>query len=346
MSSTAALFCGLASEPFQLVLLRFIVGAGMAFFFSSSITLIADYGRAKSTGLSIGGLNAAHSAGGIIGIFGWILVASATGWRQSILLSGAIGILSGLFMVVALPRDLHLSDNKRGSESMLVGEKNIAGSDDKSRHPPAAPGLLRNTLQILSDAGLARIGIFLIGIQGAWALVLTYLVVYLQSLSVPAQTAGIIASLPLISAIISAPLLGRLYDNTRKAARIMVICGIGISLTLVFAASGSIPIITAAVILTGVFSGGGFTVAYAKARSLQITTFGRAGDGILSRDSQDFRYGALKVAWINGISLVGVVWMPLLFSYIAKQFGYQWAWPLSAAMVIPFVAILLTARRN
>lgn len=360
VSSSAALFFGFASEPLQLVWLRFIVGAGMAFFFSSSITLIAAYSKGRSAGLSIGALNAAHSAGGVIGIFGWILLAEVAGWRQSIVISGAIGIISAVFMVVALPRTGSMSGRNSGrnldsNEAKGIETNNAAaGLGDQTGSPPITQSILRDTLEILSNASLARVGIFLVGIQGAWALVLTYLVVYLQYLSVPAQLAGVITSLPLISAIVSAPLLGRLYDRIRSATRILLICGIGIGVTLASISTGSLVIITASVILTGIFSGGAFTVAYAKARSLEIFPASKIGEanaimsGRTTGNSRafEFNYGALKVAWINGISLVGVLWMPLVFSYAVKQLGYQGAWLLSAGLVIPFVAIPFAARRK
>lgn len=48
VSSAAALATGLVSDAFQLVWLRFAVGLGMAFFFSSGIVLIANYSSKKS----------------------------------------------------------------------------------------------------------------------------------------------------------------------------------------------------------------------------------------------------------------------------------------------------------
>src|ERR687890_113034 len=154
ISSTAALLCGVISAASQLIWLRFIVGVGMAFFFSSAVILIAKYGKRGFPGFSIGIMNSAHSMGGIIGIFAWIIIAQMVGWRPSLIL---------------------------------------------------------------------------VGIQAAWAVELTFLVIYLEDLRFSVQFVGIIASLPLIFAIISAPLIGRFYDKAKDTKRVVVICGIGTS---------------------------------------------------------------------------------------------------------------------
>ncbi|MEW6605127.1 MAG: MFS transporter, partial [Thermoproteota archaeon] len=104
LSSVAALLYGFTSEASQLVWLRFIVGTGMAFFFSSGVVLIARYAGAKSSGFSIGLMNSAHSIGGIVGIFAWIVIAQMFGWRPSLILGGAIGIATAILMIVAIPR--------------------------------------------------------------------------------------------------------------------------------------------------------------------------------------------------------------------------------------------------
>src|SRR5215218_3619639 len=93
-SSTAALLYGLASEASQLIWLRFIVGFGMAFFFSSAIILIARYGKIGFLGFSICIMNSAHSMGGIIGIFAWIILAQMVGWRLSLIFSGGLGLVT------------------------------------------------------------------------------------------------------------------------------------------------------------------------------------------------------------------------------------------------------------
>ncbi len=69
----------------------------MAFFFGPSVVLISTYLGKGSDGLGIGILNSAHSLGGLVGLFGWIVVAQFVGWRISLIISGILGIMSGTF---------------------------------------------------------------------------------------------------------------------------------------------------------------------------------------------------------------------------------------------------------
>ncbi len=347
LSSTAALLYGFTTEASQLVWLRFIVGAGMAFFFSSGVVLIARHAGPRSSGFSIGLMNSAHSVGGIVGIFAWIVIAQLIGWRPSLILSGAAGIATAILMVVAIPRQ------PEGSTAA-----NNAESKDISREAPEGGGSGRwlnisEIWRILSNPPLVALGLILTGVQAAWALMLTFIVVYLQSLNISLENTGIIASIALISAIVSAPLFGRFYDRAVKdTTKILLVCGIGITVSLVATSIPILPVVIAAVIATGFFAGGAFTVAYAKARIMRTITTGakdvtpttiynlglqpEKDDNKISKDA------ALNVAWINGMSLLGILWMPLVFSLAVKSAGgYPIAWFLSAILIALFIFVPL-----
>src|SRR5918912_3092458 len=193
LSSTAALIYAFSSEPSQLIWLRFIVGAGMAFFFSSGVTLIARHSGPRHSGFSIGLMNSAHSVGGIIGIFVWIIIAQMVGWRLSLVLSGAIGILTAIMMIVVIPRQPTVSTTK---EAFASAESEISSQSNERL-------IKSNTWKILSNGPLIALGLVLTGVQASWALLLTFIVVYLQSLNIMHEGTGAIASLGLISAIAS-----------------------------------------------------------------------------------------------------------------------------------------------
>lgn len=306
VSSAAALATGLVSEASQLTWLRFVVGMGMAFFFSSGVALIANYSAGKkSAGFSIGIMNSAHSVGGIIGIFAWILVAAAIGWRASLVLSGAIGLATALLLAATIPRGGVLRQPLRRSD----------------------------ILGVLASRPLISLGLVLTGIQASWAITLTFLVVYLRDLGVPLAQAGIMASLSLISAIVSAPLVGRIYDRkVHDARKILLACGAGMVLGMAAVASASIIAIAAAVVAVGFSAGGAFTVAYARARKVPVAGW-----------QESYHGGALNVAWVNGLSLLGVLWMPVVFSLAAKGAGgYPSAWLLSAAIAAVFAVVPLS----
>jgi MFS family permease len=342
ISSTAALLCGLVFSSSQLIWLRFIVGFGMAFFFSSAVILIARYGKRGFPGFSIGIMNSAHSMGGIIGIFVWIIIAQMVGWRLSLVLSGVLGLVTALLMIKTIPR----------SNTTLGHDARMENKD----YQPARKGeklKISDALRVLSNGTLFYLGLVLIGVQAAWAVELTFIVIYLQNLGFSAELAGIIASLPLILAIVSAPLIGGFYDKVRDTRRVLVICGIGTSMAIAGLSLGSLYLIITSVILTGFFSGGAFTVVYEKARSLLIEGIPdhrnnsrktievnrrniHDKDNLLNNPSY---YDTLKVAWVNGLSLIGVLWTPIVFSYIAEESSYELAWIFSAVVIALFTLI-------
>ena len=342
ITSAAALLCGLVYSSSQLVWLRFVVGFGMAFFFSSAVVLIARHGKRGFPGFSIGLMNSAHSMGGIIGIFVWINIAQIFGWRSSIILSGVLGLGTALLMIMTIPRNKITVD----------GDSRI---DDKSYQPTRKEQEFKifDALRVLSDRTLICLGLILIGIQAAWAAEFTFLVIYLGNLGFSVQLVGIIASLPLIFAIISAPLIGRLYDKTGDMKRLLIICGIGTSMAIAGLSIDSLYMIITSVILTGFFSGGAFTVIYEKARTVLIDSTVHDGKtptfphlqtdrGNFSERKQHFfkdpsYFDTLKVAWVNGLSLIGILWTPIAFSYVVEESSYDLAWIISAAITAVFV---------
>ena len=343
ISSMAALLCGLVLSSSELIWLRFIVGFGMAFFFSSAVILIARYGKRGFHGFSIGLMNSAHSMGGIIGIFAWIIIAQMVGWRVSLMLSGVLGLVTALFMIMTIPRS-------------NITLENYARMDNKDfqRGRIAEKLKISDVLRVLSNRTLVYLGITLMGIQAAWAVELTFIVIYLENLGVSAELAGIIASMPLILAIVSAPIIGGLYDKVRDTKTVLLICGVGASMAIIGLSLGSLYSIIPSVILTGFFSGGAFTVVYAKARTLLIegiadhrnnTTIIPRGANRRNFHNKDNRlnypyyYDTLKVAWVNGLSLIGVLWTPLVFSYVAEENSYELAWILSAIVTALFILV-------
>jgi MFS family permease len=348
IASIAALLCGLAFSSSQLVWLRFIVGFGMAFFFSSAVILIARFGKRGFPGFSIGIMNSAHSIGGIIGIFAWISIAQMVGWRSSLILSGVLGLGTALLMIIAFLRN----------------RQSVIDDDSSNYNGYYLPTTTReerfkflDVSRVLSNRTLLCLGIILIGIQAAWAVELTFLVLYLGNLGFSVQLIGIIASLPLIFAIISAPLIGRFYDKARDASRVIIICGIATSIGLAGLSIDDLYVIIISVIITGFFSGGTFTVVYERARRVSVEGVATQRKGSTFADNESSRVNSiertkqrdldhtsyldtLKVAWVNGLSLIGVLWTPLAFSFIVQESGsYNLAWILSAVTTAAFVII-------
>jgi MFS family permease len=248
-----------------------------------------------------------------------------------------------LLMIMTIPR----------SNMTLRSDARMANKDSQPARK-AEKLKISDALRVLSNRNLVYLGIILLGIQAAWAIELTFIVIYLENLGFSAELAGIIASLPLIFSIISAPLIGRFYDKVRDTRTPLLICGVGASMAMVGLSSGNLYLIITSLILTGFFSGGAFTVVYEKARTLLIegipdhrntaTTSLEANrrnihdkkDNLLNYPSY---YDTLKVAWVNGLSLIGVLWTPIVFSYVAEENSYELAWILSALVTALFILV-------
>ena len=243
ITSSAAFLSGLSTDLLHMVMLRFIVGLGMAFFFGPSVILISKYLGKASEGLGVGLLNSAHALGGIIGIFGWIIITEVTGWRISLMLSGLFGLISGLLLVVSLIREKIQTD---------FGIK------------------ISDLRQILFNKSLIVLGLALLGFQIGSNLTLTFIVFYLADhLNLDPKIAGFIGSFNLIIALVSSPLFGRIYDRINDAKKILIISGIVVSLSMAMIAANTLYIIILSIIIAGFFLAGGFVIVYTKAKQVK-----------------------------------------------------------------------------
>jgi MFS family permease len=295
IASSAALVTGLASNTLQITLLRFIIGLGMACFFGPSVILISKYLGKESEGLGIGLLNSAHALGGIIGLFGWVILAEHFGWRASLILSGGLGI----------------------STAILLKSTLLAGVDE-----------IRNEFKIkvahvfatLFNKSLIILGITLLGFQAGSSMILTFSVFYfVDHLKINPVYAGLIGSLCLIVALASSPFFGRLYDEIGNARKLLLISGLISGLGLVGFATDSLYVITALILITGFFLSAGFVIVYAKAKEI---------------NKAHPQYQTLAVSFVNGVSLFGVFWVPVFFSRAVSSLGYEIAWLLGGLVII------------
>lgn len=243
ITSSAAFLSGLSTDLFQMVVLRFIVGLGMACFFGPSVILISKYLGKGSEGLGVGLLNSAHALGGIIGIFGWIILAEVTGWRISLMLSGLLGIVTGLLLIIALIREKIQID---------FGIK------------------ISELRQILFNKSLIVLGLALLGFQIGSNLTLTFIVFYLADhLNIDPTIAGFVGSFNLIIALISSPLFGKIYDRIKDAKKLLIVSGIVMSSSMAMIAANTLYVIILSIIIAGFFLAGGFVIVYTKAKQVK-----------------------------------------------------------------------------
>lgn len=295
IASSAALVTGLASNTSQITLLRFIIGLGMACFFGPSVILISKYLGKESEGLGIGLLNSAHALGGIIGLFGWVILAEHFGWRASLILSGGLGI----------------------STAILLKSTLLAGVDEISNEFKIK---VSHVFATLFNKSLIILGITLLGFQAGSSMILTFSVFYfVDHLKINPVYAGLIGSLCLIVALASSPFFGRLYDKVGNARKLLLISGLISGLGLVGFATDSLYVITALILITGFFLSAGFVIVYAKAKEI---------------NKAHPQYQTLAISLVNGVSLFGVFWVPVFFSSVVSSLGYEIAWLLGGLVII------------
>ena len=305
LSSIAVIISSLTTQIAVFVILRFIVGLGMAFFFSAGVTLITTYLGKRSEGTGIGLLNSFQAIGGIIGIFGWILVAEVLGWRLSLIMSGILGVAIGLTMIFLLPVETQI----RTTISI---------------------SLLR---KLLFSRYLVSLGVILTATQLAWGLTVSFFVFYLiDRMKIAPEFAGIISSIPLIVYVFTSPITGKIYDKSNNSKWLLLIFSIMLGISIMMNSLDNLTAVILSAIFVGFFATGGFTIIYAITRKIESTTL-----------IQGQEYATLNVSWINGISLMGISWVPVVFSLIINQAGYSIAWFIGGAitliLTIPVLAL-------
>jgi MFS family permease len=305
LSSIAVIISSLTTQIAVFVILRFIVGLGMAFFFSAGVTLITAYLGKRSEGTGIGLLNSFQAIGGIIGIFGWILVAEVLGWRLSLIMSGILGVAISLTMIFLLPVETQI----RTTISI---------------------SLLR---KLLFSRYLVSLGVILTATQLAWGLTVSFFVFYLiDRMKISPEFAGIISSIPLIVYVFTSPITGKIYDKSNNSKWLLLIFSIMLGISTMMNSLDNLTAVILSAIFVGFFATGGFTIIYAITRKIESTTLTHGQE-----------YATLNVSWINGISLMGISWVPVVFSLIINQAGYSIAWFIGGAitliLTIPILAL-------
>jgi MFS family permease len=240
ISSSAALLTGFASNLAEIAALRFFVGLGMAFVFSPGVILMARLLRQGSGGLGVGLYNSAFSLGGVIGLSGWAVLATAVGWRLSLAAGGVLGLLSSVMLWFMVPKDVRRLD-----------------FDVELRHLKT----------ILLDKWLIILSIGMLGLQVGSTICSGFMAYYLeQTVNMGVGEAGTIAALVSVLALASAPFAGRLFDSYGHAKQLLLASGLMMSVGVALAFFGTVYSAVLSAVLVGVSSGAGFTFGFAAAR--------------------------------------------------------------------------------
>jgi MFS family permease len=282
--------------------LRFLVGTGMALVFAPMVVLTSRF-LGNRSGFGAGLVNSAFDFGGLFGLFGWILIATATNWRPSLLLSGTLGLATAILVTVLVPKD------RKDSRFKLSASKLKA---------------------ILTKKILILLGFGALGSNLGSVLISSFMVYYLHSnLQETGPVAGLVASLVEVLPIATSLWGGRLYDRLRRPRPILVTSGIGMVIAMIVC---SVPLTIAAIlgsIVGGIAVGPSSTVAFAAARDMSgvdkeyesltigwvncISLTGSVWPPVVfSFLAESYSYAT---AWLGGSILSLAFLVPLLFAF-------------------------------
>lgn len=213
-------------------------------------------------------------------------------------MSGSLGLVTSLLVFVCVPNDNLRSDFKIDLHPLKL---------------------------ILLDKWLIALSIALLGLTVGNSVVGNFMAYYLENVfHVGIGEAGTIASLAVVSALVTAPFSGRIFDRFGNAKSLLLATGALMAAGIGAASLGTLYSAIVSGIFVGLASGAGFTFGFAAAR--EANRFGP-------------EYETLAVSWVNSVSLFGDFLPPLIFSYFTIQFGYSFAWSfvalLSFALIIP-----------
>jgi len=241
VSSLATLLIGFAGNLVEITVLRFFVGLGMAFVFAPGVILMARFLHKGAEGLGVGLYNSAFSLGGVVGLSGWAVLATAVGWRISLVTGGLLGLGTSVLLWFLVP-----IDNQRSDFTVE----------------------LRHLKLILLDKWLIILSAAMLGLQIGSTVYSSFMAYYLNRvLNLGVGEAGTIASLVSVFALASSPFAGKLFDTYGNEKQLLLTSGILMTIGIATAFFGSVYSAILAGILIGLAAGTGFTFGFSAARA-------------------------------------------------------------------------------
>ncbi len=241
ISSSAVIGTSLSPLLSIVVALRFLVGTGMALVFAPSVVLATRMLGGRS-GAGAGLINSAFDVGGLLGLFGWILIASATGCRPSLFLCGALGLVTASLVFLNVPDD-----------------------NWNNHFRPTRRGLAR----VLTDRNMIILGFGALASNLGSVLISSFMVYYLHlELGEPAVIAGSIAALVTALPIVTSLWGGQFYDRLKKPRLLLMFFGSGMSVALLFCSIANSAVASVGTALAGIAVGPASTISFAAAKDL------------------------------------------------------------------------------
>jgi MFS family permease len=293
----------------DLVVLRFIAGAGAAFFFSPALSLVASYFPPGQRGPVIGLYNGGFSLGGAVGVVAGAAIGLRFGWPLALGVGGVGLLVMVAYNWLVLPRE------------------------PISRLPRDRSQVIAKVWRVLKSRSIWALSL---GFSGFWAAV--YIVaqdfVYFAYKVHPiwgTQTAANITTVFIVMSFPGGPLGGWIAERGWDRRWVLAIFGIGDGLLI-----ASIPFLTLYLsaglfVFMGLFDGVVFAVLYLIPSYLPETR----GEGL-----------ALGVAVVNSIQVLLGGALVVIFGVIAVVAGYTTAWIFIGALTVGGIPLVLFVSPN
>ncbi|MDE1852697.1 MAG: MFS transporter [Thaumarchaeota archaeon] len=308
LSSLSVLGTSVSTSLAEVAVLRFLVGWGMAFVFAPAVIMVSGLLRGGKSGMGVGLLNSAFDVGGMLGIFGWVVIATVTGWRPSLMLSGGMGVLTGLLVAVFTPSD----------------------------RDGALPRVDRSSLRtVIFDKQLVLLGLGTMGFGIIYTEVSGFMTLYgVNFLGASGIVSSLVASLLTVVPIFTALWGGRAFDFASRHRTIMVLSMLGSAGALALTAYPSLAAAAVSSALGGIIIGVGYTFAFAGARELN-----RAG-----KEYESLAVAWVNSISLTGSVFPSIFFSYVAESF---GYGDAWLWSglLTLAFVVPFVLMVEKWRR-
>ena len=85
------------------------------------------------------------------------------------------------------------------------------------------------------------------------------------------------------------------------------------------------------------FRAGVFTIVYTSAKeSYRKTRMAMRNEENIEAITKR-SYDTLAISWVNGLSLFGAFWVPIVFTFVVQHIGYAIAWLLGGILSLLFI---------
>jgi predicted MFS family arabinose efflux permease len=293
-----------------LAILRFVAGAGAAFFFSPALGLIASYFPPAHRGPAIGLFNGGFSVGGALGLFVGAGLGVAYGWPAALGAGGAVMLAVTAIAWVVVPRAPASVVRRRPGSTRAVG------------------------LRVLRSRSIWALSIALAGFWAAVYIVAQYFVDYAQTVH-PAWGIGlasVLTAVVVVMALPGGPFGGWLAERGGDRRVILGVSGAIASLLIFAIPFASLLELWPLFLALGFFDGMCFSILYLIPSYLPEA----GGEGL-----------ALGVGVVNSIQVIVGSAAAIAFGFIVSAVGYTDAWLFAGFLslgVLPLLVLVLPNR--